>query len=314
MSLLIDIKTNLRNHDGIRRTYRRFRVWSIAKMTTATPVLLAKLRYREIIGRWPDLKDPKTFDEKLLWLMLYWRHPLKSQCGDKFAMRAYVRKYGLEHILPELHGVYEDSNEIDFHVLPQRFVLKCTHGCGFNIVCSDKNSLDVAATRRQLDEWMMIDFSKAFGEVHYASMKPRIICEKFLDDLSSDLPCDYKVYCFDGKAYCTMSCTERTLNGRAKYDFYDRDWQYKLPYSLSSFSSNRCIPKPEAYEQIIDAAEKLSKPFPFVRMDFYSINGSAVLGEMTFTPAGCIDPGYSDQAQRELGDMIKLPEKYIQET
>ena len=311
MSLLTDIKTSLRNQNWIRSNYRRFRAWSIAMMTTASPVLLAKLRYREIKGRWPDLKAPQSFDEKLLWLMLYWQHPLKSQCGDKFSMRTYVKERGLEHILPELHGVYEHSHEIDFDVLPQRFVLKCTHGCGFNIVCSDKNRLDVTTTRRQLDAWMKIDFSKVFGEVHYASMKPRIICEKFLDDLSTELPCDYKVYCFDGKAYCTMACTERTLNGRAKYDIYDREWKNKLPYSKSSSLANRSIPKPDAYVEIIEAAEKLSKPFPFVRIDFYNINGKAVLGEMTFTPAGCIDPGYTDQAQRELGDMIKLPEKII---
>ena len=280
-------------------------------MTTMSPVLLAKLRYKEIKCTWPNLESPKTFDEKLLWLMLYWQHPVKSQCGDKYAMRTYVKDCGLEHILPELHGVYEHSDEIDFHALPQRFVMKCTHGCGFNIVCTDKNSLDIAAARRKLDAWMKIDYSKVFGEVHYASMTPRIICEKFLDDLSSELPSDYKVYCFDGKAHCTMACTARILNGRAKYDIYDREWKNKLKYSKTSLLANRSIPKPEAYEEIMEAAEKLSKPFPFVRIDFYSINGKAILGEMTFTPAGCIDPNYTDLGQIELGKLIKLPQKLM---
>jgi hypothetical protein len=260
----------------------------------------------------PDFKNPQTFDEKLLWLMLYWQHPLKTQCGDKYDMRSYVKEHGLERLLPELLGVYEHSSQIDFDVLPRQFVLKCTHGCGFNIVCKDKSDLNVEEIRRQLDAWMKVDFSKVYGELHYASMKPRIICERFLDDLAGDLPSDYKVYCFDGKARCTMACTERTLNGRAKYDIYDREWKNKLPYSRTSLSADRNIDKPEAYDEIIEAAEKLSKPFPFVRMDFYSINGKALIGEMTFTPADCIDINYTDEGQQRLGEMLKLPEQRLE--
>jgi len=255
-----------------------------------------------------NLKTPQSFDEKLLWLMLYWHHPLKTQCGDKHTVRDYVKKHGLEHILPKLLGVYENSSEIDFNTLPRRFVLKCTHGCGFNIVCKDKGTLDVGETCGKLDAWMKVDLSKICGEIHYAQMKPRIICEEYLDDLAGDLPIDYKVYCFDGRAHCTMVCTGRALNRRANYDFYDQEWKNKLPYGRSSVENNRSIARPGAYEEMIEAAERLSKPFPFVRMDFYSIKGKAILGEMTFTPAGCIDTDYTDIGQQELGELLKLPE------
>jgi hypothetical protein len=87
-----------------------------------------------------------------MWLMLYWQHPLESQCADKYAMRTYVSAHGLEHMLPELLGVYENSREIDFDMLPERIVLKCTHGCGFNIICKSKNDLNVEGTRHTLDE------------------------------------------------------------------------------------------------------------------------------------------------------------------
>jgi hypothetical protein len=229
-------------------------------------------------------------------------------------MRSYVEEHGLGHILPELLGVYGNSGEINFDALPERFVLKCTHGCGFNIVCDNKSDLNLEETKRKLDAWMKADFSSVYGEIHYALIKPRIICECFLGDSASNVPNDYKVFCFDGKAHCTMACTERgtSSDGReAKYDIYDREWKNKLPYSKSSLLANRKIPKPEAYEEIIEAAERLSKPFPFVRMDFYSINGKAVLGEMTFTPAGCIDKYITDLGQQVLGEMIKLPEKLL---
>lgn len=282
-----------------------------ASLLRLSPVLFVKNRYRGFYGKEINLKQPATFDEKLLWLMLYWKHPLKTYCGDKYTMRLYVQEQGWGHILPELLRVYENSSEINFDELPEKFALKCTHGCGSNIICKDKTTLDKIAARKQLDIWMKIDYSRTAGELHYASMKPRIICEQFLEDLDRHLPVDYKVYCFGGKVHCTLIVQERGKPGQhALYDYYDRDWNVKLPYSHSTIKANRVVPKPEGYEQMIAAAEALSKPFPFVRMDFYSIGGKAILGEMTFTPSGCIDPGYTKTGQHILGSLIELPETY----
>ena len=274
------------------------------------PQRYAQYRYKFTYGKKANLRNPATFDEKLLWLMLFWRHPMKSTCGDKYTLRAYVEKHGLARYLPELLGVYNNSSEIDFNSLPAKFVLKCTHGCGFNIICTDKNKLDINAARLKLDKWMATDYSKAAGELHYASMNPLIICEQFLDDMTGDLPNDYKVYCFNGKAHCTMVAQGRDENGfTEQFDLYDLDWNGKLPYyeSVSEDDKDRHSLKPEAYDEIIEVAEALSKPFPFVRMDFYSIKGKAVLGEMSFTPSGCIQKHYTSLAQNILGSLIILP-------
>jgi len=276
-----------------------------------SPVLFAKRRYRLMVGRALDLDHPRTFDEKLLWLMLYWRHPLKSTCGDKYSMRAYVAGHGWERILPTLAGVYERSGDIDFDALPEKFVLKCTHGWGFNIICKNKAALDRDEVRRRLDAWMAADMSTYFGELHYASMQHRIICEHYLDDLSGEEPIDYKLYCFGGKVHCTLVCQQRSVrHGHPLFDFYDRTWTSKLPYSRTNSMADRSVPQPRSYDEMVAAAEELSKPFPFVRMDFYDIQGRAVLGEMTFTPNACIDPDYPDDAQRVLGSLIVLPERF----
>jgi len=311
MTLSSKIKCVLKKNDSIVNCLYKIYNFSRLILYNLSPVLLYKILFRRSKGRWPNLKKPRTFDEKLGWLMLYWRHPLKVKCADKYAVRSYVKEHGLEHMLPELLGVYEKSNEIDFDTLPERFVLKCTHGSKMNIICRNKRLLGLEEIKRKLDKWMKMDISKLAGEVHYALIKPRIICESYLDDLTGDLPCDYKVYCINGKAHCIMACTDRGSYGHAKFDFYDREWKNKLPYSKSSLLAKREIPKPEAYEEMIEAAEKLSKPFPFVRVDFYSINGKAIFGEMTFTPSNCIDMGYTEVAQNILGEMIKLPEKRL---
>src|SRR4030042_6813275 len=207
-----------------------------------SPVLLAKYLYRTLMGKPLLLKNPQTFDEKLFWIMLNWRHPLKTKCADKYGMREYATEKGYGHLLPELLGVYEKSKDIDFDVLPDRFVLKCTHGCGFNIFCEDKSSLDKAETGRLLDRWLKIDYSGKYGEIHYSGIRPLIICEPFLLDSIRSLPLDYKIHCFNGKAYFTTVCSERQLDGGGtKYDHYDLAWENLLPFSKSGLRLERRV-------------------------------------------------------------------------
>lgn len=309
MAYLALIKNTTRKSLLIAYSYLNKRSLAVSFLYGLSPVLLARVRYLIKLGRWPDLKNPQSFDEKLLWLMLYWRHPLKTLCGDKYTVRSYIEECGLGHLLSNCLGVYESSQEIDFGALPGRFVLKCTHGCSFNIVCRDKSKLNLADTRRRLDTWLIIDYGTLAGELHYSGMKPRIICEPFLGAPDGNLPLDYKVYCFEGRAYCTMACS-RDINGNnATYYFYDREWESRLPYEKEILLYDREIPKPESYDEMIDAAEKLSKPFPFVRVDFYCIQGRTVFSEMTFTPNTCIDTDFTDIEQSALGSLIRLPKK-----
>lgn len=272
-----------------------------------SPIMFAKYRYKLCTGKPLDSKNPKNYDEKLFWLNLYWRHPLKTQCADKHSMREYVQQKGLGHILPILIRTYENSNEIDFDILPQKFVLKCTHGCGFNIICENKALLDKNKAKNQLDIWMGIDFGQVYGELHYSGIKPRIICEEYLDNLYGKSLCDYKVFCFNGKVHCTLVCQDRQANHICKFDYYDREFETKLPYLKSSLLADRNVSKPDAYDKIINAAEMLSQPFPFVRMDFYSIKGQPILGEMTFTSSACVSPDLTEIAQLQLGELIILP-------
>ena len=290
-------------NDAFELAFRRF-------LYGISPSLLVQYLSLKFRGRLYNPRKAKSFEDKLLWLMLYWRDPLKSTCADKYAVRSYVADHGLSHLLPELLGVYAASADIDFSLLPERFVLKCTHGSGFNLLCADKARFDIEGAMKKLDRWMKMDLSKVGGEVHYASVKPRIICETFLSDQSGGSINDYKVYCFSGRPHCTMVCTGRH-KVKPDFDFYDLDWKNKLAYCRSSLLANRSIPKPDAYEEIIEAAKKLSKPFPFVRVDFYSVNAKGVFGEMTFTPNGCFDIDLTDLAQNTLGDLLELPEKLL---
>lgn len=260
------------------------------------------------LGRWPNLKNPKTYADKMVWLIFNWRHPLKSRCADKYAVREYAKECGCEEILIPLIGAWDRVEDIEFDSLPQRFALKCNHGCGSNIICKDKSKLDVDDAKRKLAKWMKIDYGKYSGEIHYSRIRPKIICEELLDDGVHVAPIDYKFHCLSGRVFgCNVILDRVPGQLGAKELIMDRNWKRAMllreeePLSVSAT-------KPARYEEMVDLAEKLAKPFPVVRVDFYYVNDKIYLGELTFTSAGGLGTGWSDEAQIIMGDLIQLPE------
>ncbi|MCI4444761.1 MAG: glycosyl transferase [Candidatus Aminicenantes bacterium] len=307
---MLKFKEAVKRLKPVRVAYEKTKIAFFATLYNISPFLLVSYHYYKARQKKLVLDNPVTFEDKLIWLMLYWNHPLKTVCADKYACRDYVKALGLEHLLPPLYGVYQNSRQINFKTLPNRFVLKCTRGSRFNVICKDKKHLDLLQTRKLLSEWQRTKFHKIYGEIHYANIKPLIICEAFLGDDYGNPPVDYKMFCFRGQVHCTMVCSGRYTDN-PHFDYFDYNWEKRLPYGRKGSPESQTIPPPLAYQAMVKAAEKLSRPFPFVRIDFYDVNGQAYFGEMTFTPNGCIDTGLTDEAQKTLGELIVLPEVKI---
>lgn len=117
-----------------------------------------RLVYEDTFHASLHIWHPRTLNEKLIWLSLYWKNPLVVQCADKFKMREYVANCGLEHLVVPLLGVWENPDDIDFDALPNRYVLKCNHGCGYNIILKDKSKLDVDSVKKQLRIWLKTNY------------------------------------------------------------------------------------------------------------------------------------------------------------
>lgn len=255
-----------------------------------------------------EVSDDSDLNEKLFWLHRYWKHPLIVQCADKYRMREYVKKCGLEHILVPLLGAYDDASEIDFDKLPDKFVLKCNHGCGYNIICTDKNKLDIEQTRNQLNIWMKEVYGRNSFELHYSKIEPKIICEEYLDFSRPENAIDYKIQCINGKPFCFLLCFDRDYTvGKAQLVSYSVDW---LKKDFLKQESQKSVSKPEELEKMLQYAEKLAKPFPYVRVDLYYINGAIYVGELTFTPAGSIMDYYKESTLESMGKTLLLPRKY----
>ena len=269
------------------------------------PITSSKYFFFRTFKKRLNLKNPTTFNEKLMWLKLYEDDSLKIKCADKYLVRDYISKLGYSNLLIDVYKVYENVEEIDFKELPNRFAMKCTHGSGFNIICSDKDQLDQANTLFQLNKWIKTDYGLKYFEPHYSKMKPRVIVEKLLEEeLEGSVPVEYMIHCFHGEPQ-VIEVGIDVGNNKKKYLTFNCDWE-PLPYYKDSLISNEAISKPERIEEMIEISSDLSKAFTYVRVDLYSCQNEIYFGELTFTPGACLEKDFIKGADEQMGKLLDL--------
>lgn len=268
---------------------------------------ILKIQYRDRIGEELNLKDPRTFNEKLQWLKLYDRNPRYTTLVDKYEVREYIAKtIGEEYLIPLL-GVYNKFEEIDFNKLPNEFVLKCTHDSGGQVICKNKNEFDIDIARKRINRCLKRNYYYYGREWPYKNVKPRIICEKYIVDKSSNELKDYKFMCFNGKVKCIFVCSNRNSSTGLRIDIYDTNWNL-MPFGRpKSPGTGIKIPKPENFQKMCTFAQKLSRDIPFVRVDFYEANGQLYFGELTFYPASGFEKFSPETYDYILGSWLELP-------
>ena len=267
----------------------------------------ARRRYYWTTGKKLDYRHPKDISEKLMWLTRYDRDPLKTQCADKYLVRDYVQKKGLGDLLIPLLGVWDHASDIDFSTLPDKFVLKCNHGSGWNVICTDKETLDIDDTRKKLDTWLGMTYGVDLQEVHYFDIPPKIVCEEFMPVLGDDVV-DYKFHCSRGKVHsCFVAYDRSPVNPhQVCYDHYDIDWNRTDDIKEEFRPNRRLLPKPPRYEDMLKIASTLSEDFNYVRVDLYNCGDKIFFGELTFTPYSGIQTFYRQSMLDELGRFVSL--------
>ncbi len=284
-------------------------LWLHYLLTMLSPKWSVRFQFRLCHHRRLNLENPQTLDEKIQWMKLYYYkdNDLVNQCADKVRVRDYVRDCGLSHILNEVLALYQKVEDIDWDALPDKFVLKWNYGNGGNIVCHDKTRLDIAQAEAELRRFQRIKFHLISYEPQYIFPK-QLLCERFIEPAQGTTPTDYKVYCFNGKATYVLCCYGRGEQAHPAFYFFDRQWQLQRQNKQGQQAPpDFSIPKPEGIDQLFEYAEMLSKPFPFVRADFYLEQGKAWFGELTFTPSGGFDYGRLPETDLLFGQMVSLP-------
>ena len=310
--MMSKLKEYLKKSEGVVTLYKKMQKIqfdAVSALSVISPKLVSEIRYKNSFGRKPDLKNPKYFNEKLMWLKLnrYANDPLVVQGADKYAVRKYVEDCGLSNILIDLIGVWDKAEDIDWEKLPNKFAIKCNHGCGYNIICKNKDTFDTQKAEVQLNKWLKENHWKEYAEVHYKHIPKKIICEKYIEGKNEALPVDYKIYCFHGKPMYIGNFIERNMETKSIIrGYFDLDWNPSSVFRFKDEMEVEKFPKPDCLDEMLSYAEILSKPFPFVRVDFYELDGQVYFGELTFTPTGCLGTYYSDEAYSYLGDALNV--------
>lgn len=268
-----------------------------------------KLTYYISMGEWPDLKHPRNFNEKIQWLKINYRDFRLIKCADKYAVREFVEENGFGDILVPLVGIYASIDDVDFSLLPESFAMKCTNGCGSNLICHDKSELDIKEVQKKFRRWSKEKIGYISGEYHYNYIKPRIIIEKNLCGDDGILPLDYKFYCFNGEPHCICVYADRDpITQETRRCYFDTNWS-PLDYCTERYKTdNNRFTCPKNLDYMVEIASRLSSYFPFVRVDLYEVNGHVYFGELTFTPTGGRGKAYNPYCNNLMGDLLKLPE------
>ncbi|MBP5162476.1 MAG: hypothetical protein ILP16_05810 [Spirochaetales bacterium] len=264
-----------------------------------------RLDYIRNLHRIPNLREPSTFNEKLQWLKLHDHNPRYTRMADKLAMRSYVQeKLGSGHTVPVL-GIWDSFDEIDFSSLPDRFVLKCNNDSGHYVICADKSSLEEKAARRRIMEALRTNYYYQNREWVYKDIVPKVFAEQYLQQEKDSHLWDYKFFCFNGEP--KIMYMEKEASDVKTEAFFDMDRNY-LDLEMDDPRPDVPPALPSCFDQMRSMAAKLSEGIPFLRVDFFYVDGTIYVGELTFFHCGGFAPVRPEHWNKQLGSWIRLPE------
>ena len=269
-----------------------------------------QLQYLSNHHRLPNLKNPQTLNEKVMWLKLYDHKPVYTTMVDKYAAKAYIsERVGSEYIVPTL-GVWNNVEDINFESLPQQFVLKWNHDSGGVVICKDKSTFDIESAKIRLDKRKNNNGFWYGREWPYKNVPHKILAEAYLGENLQD----YRIYCYNGEPKYIYSYTNESFADGSKpepayCDIYDCDWK---PMAFRQKSPPRGnVERPSGLNVMLDIARKLSVDSPFLRVDFYQIGEQVYVGELTFFPGSGLTKFIPAEWDEILGSWLELPKDKI---
>lgn len=265
-------------------------------------------QFKTFMGCWPNLDNPKTFQEKLQWLKLNDRKPIYATMVDKYEAKSFLKeRVGEEFVIPTI-GIYDKVSQIDYSQLPDSFVMKTTHDSGTVVVCQDKSKLNIKETNKFLSKRQKRNYYLTEREWPYKNVKPRIIIEENINKEGGELN-DYKFYCFNGEPKILYITSNRSKEGGLREDYFDIKGNH-IEVTQKGYPNNQITPLlPQNFNIMKDLARILSAGIPHLRVDFYEIGGKIYVGELTFSDGGGYASFDPESYNRIIGDWLVLPQE-----
>ena len=259
--------------------------------------------FKSRLGYNLNLDNPKTLNEKIHWLQKNDRTPLHTLCSDKYAVREYVKeKIGEEYLIPLVYHTTNPKDIVPENLPDYPFIIKTNHGCGGYVIVRDKSKIEWKSVQRNLAKLLRSNYYYRAREWQYKDIKPCIVVEKLLLDENSNIPNDYKIHCFNGRATFIGVIYDKDINTRINY--YDFDWNILEIYNFNKKGMG--VNKPKVLKRMKSIAETLSNDFHYVRVDLYVVGEKIYFGELTFSPAAGFAPFNPIECDRRFGDKLKL--------
>ena len=255
------------------------------------------------IGRTYNDSNILTIQDKYNWLIIHDFPENKSKYVDKILLHEYSKEILGKDICVPIIKIYNNIDEINLSELPDKFVLKCNHGSGMNIICTNKRDFDIYKAKRLLRNWIKINYGLKNFEYQYINVQKKVFAEKYLcDDIL-----DYKFYCFNGEPKFIR--VQKHLNKKSIHNYYSLNFTLNEIETIMKIYIRKPeikFPKPKHLDLMIEYARKLSSKFCFVRVDLYEVEDIVYLGELTFTSINVYMP-YKDRNQSlYLGSLLDL--------
>lgn len=285
------------------------RMWRILmRILPDKPYL--KLRYLVVFKHRLNLENPQTLSEKIQWLKLYGCRPEYTMMVDKVLVKNYVRSViGDEYVIPTLK-VWSNPEDIDFESLPDKFVIKANHNSNGIFICRDKSSFDRNAAVEGLKKQLEQDYFLEGRETAYKGMEKKVFAETYMEDSRTGELRDYKFFCFDGEVKFLFIATGRQKYAEPYFDFFDADFNH-LELRQGHPNAPVTPSRPVTFDLMKELAAKLSKGIPFVRVDFYEVDGKVYFGEMTFYHFNGFMPFVPGSWDKTFGQWLTLPDKTV---
>jgi hypothetical protein len=281
----------------IKKIYHNIR-WLLPKE------LAHKLVYRRITKVKLDFNNPKDLNQKIHYLIVHKYGINEAFLYNKINAKMHIKQLNIPDLhTAEIYKIYKHTNEIDFDILPQKFVVKISSGWNQTFICTDKSKLNYKEFRKKINKAFKIEHAKLACEYYTQLVQKEILIEEYLQENDNLLPKDYKFFCFNGKIECIRVDTDR--NKELKRDFFDTNWN-TLEIGYEKYKSYKNIDKPNNLKRMVEIVEILAKPFPFVRIDLYNIKGKIYFGEYTFSPAGGNLLNINNETLIKFGNLIDL--------
>lgn len=276
------------------------------------PRLIIKYKYKKVFGVYPDLKNPKTLNEKIQWMKLYDKKDFYTIVADKYEARRWLsERFGEEYLIPLLFYTddYKCINEKNIPNVP--CIVKANHTSGTYRIIRDKGNVNWKDLRNKCRLWLNTNYYLSGQEWQYKNIKPKIIVEQLLLTESGALPNDYKLHFFNGKLefiYCSID-----REGANSRNIYDSEWN-PLYFTWVSRDNTREdlrgkeIEKPKTFDKMVEIGTEIAKLFTYVRVDFYDVDGKLYYGEITLHHGGGMDIFVPDKYDMIYGNKLKLKE------